>query len=82
VGHQWGEPPKSFPDFDVPLVVRSRQIQVRDFKYSENHFMTLEFLLDGATVVMTVKAWPVIGGWPALNPVFTAEINLGIGVTP
>jgi hypothetical protein len=68
VGHQW--------------VVRSRQIQVRDFKYSENHFMTLEFLLDGATVVMTVKAWPVIGGWPALNPVFTAEINLGIGVTP
>jgi hypothetical protein len=79
VGHKWGEPPKFFPDFDVPLVVRSRQIEVQDFKYAENQFMTLEFSAEGATVNMKINAWPVTGGEPPFNPIFQTSINLGIG---
>ena len=80
VGHDWDPPPNSFPDFDVPFVVRTRNIEVdSEFKYADNQFMTLEFYADGATVKMRVKAWPVTGGHPPFNPVFEKELHLGIG---
>jgi hypothetical protein len=79
VGHKWDPPPKFFPDFDVPFIVRSNQIEIEKFDYSENQFMTLEFYADGATVRMLVKAWPVTGGQPPFDPVFQKTINLGIG---
>lgn len=79
VGHKWSPPPKFFPDFDVPLVVRSKQIEIEDFKYSENQFMTLEFFAEGGSVRMNVNAWPIGAGAPAFNPIFQTSINLGIG---
>lgn len=79
VGHKWDAPPKFFPDFDVPMVVKSRQIEVKDFKYSQNQFMTLEFYAEGATVRMNVNAWPVKAGTPPFSPVFQTSIDLGIG---
>jgi hypothetical protein len=81
VGGRWGEPPKFFPSFDVPLAVgRKTQVEFDDkFKHTENQFVTLEFAAEGATVDMTVKAWPVKGGRPPFNPLSETSINLGIG---
>lgn len=80
-GGRWSEPPKFFPSFDMPLVVGSkRQIEFdKGFKHFVNQFVTLEFAADGATVDMTVKAWPVTGGEPPFNPIAQTSINLGIG---
>lgn len=80
VGHKWKEPPAFFPSFDLPLAVGHKtQVDFEDFEYAENQFMTLEFNAEGATVNMTVKAWPVNGGEPQFKPIFKTSINLGVG---
>lgn len=81
VGGKWDEPPKFFPSFDVPLAVgHKKQVEFNEkFKHFENQFVTLEFAAEGATVDMTVKAWPANGGHPPFAPLAQTSINLGIG---
>jgi hypothetical protein len=63
-GH-WREAPQ-FPAFAIQGVVKATTRTAQAFRFTQSHFLTLEFSVAGAFVNMTVKLWPIVhdGGMP------------------
>jgi hypothetical protein len=72
-GH-WREAPP-FPAFEIPGMVKAQTRTAQAFRFTEGHFLTLEFSAAGAFVNMTVKLWPIVhdGGLPHPTVVYPTD---------
>ena len=72
-GH-WLEAPQ-FPAIGIPGVVNATTRTEQAFRFTQSHFLTLEFSAAGAFVNMTVKLWPIVrdGGRPHSTIVYPTD---------
>jgi phosphodiesterase/alkaline phosphatase D-like protein len=74
VGGKWHPPPELFPAFGVKDVVNSA-ITTEAFQLTKNHFLTLAFFRDGATIRVVVKAIEIVSDGQAPSPVQVADLR-------
>jgi hypothetical protein len=76
VGGSWKQAPDTFPAFSVPGVSSKPIVNNYDYKFTENHFLLLNFYRDGAKTKAVAKVCEIFAGGKNPIPIKIAEFNL------
>lgn len=76
VGGKWDPPPGTFPAFGIPGTVQQGIEHNSEYKFTNNHFLTLDFYKDGAKTRIVLKTVEISGNGEAPIPVKLDEFTL------
>ena len=76
VGGKWEQAPDKFPAISIPGVASKPIINDFNYKFTENHFLLLNFYRDGGKTKVVLKTCEISGGGKNPTPIKIAELNL------
>jgi hypothetical protein len=79
VGGKWDAPPGNFPAFAVSGVVSRTITANQEYRLAKNHFLTLGFFRDGASISVRLKAFEISGNGQAPAPQEIAKLDFLLG---
>jgi hypothetical protein len=79
VGGKWDAPPGNFPAFGISGVVNRPITANPDYRPSKNHFLTLAFFRDGASVSVRLKSFEISANGQAPPPQEIAKLDFLLG---